>query len=169
MGSGWKPMVRPPRLGGNEKVGVLATRSTFRPNPIGMSVVKLDGISLDDKKVTLNISGLDLLDQTPVLDIKPYIPYADAISEARGGYADSKPTPIKQVTFTEQANEFCNQTPKVQVLKELIEQVLSQDPRPAYKQKKADNKTYGIRLYDYNIHWQVKSESLITVTQITKE
>lgn len=88
MEHGWKPLVRPPRLGGNQKVGVLATRSTFRPNPIGMSVVKLDDVLCENNEIKLAISGLDLLDNTPILDIKPYIPYADAIDTAMGGYAD---------------------------------------------------------------------------------
>ena len=93
---GWKPLVRPPRLGGNKKLGVLATRSTFRPNPIGMSVVKLDRIEQQNlahnkSQVTLHISGLDLLDGTPIIDIKPYVPYADIIEGAEGGYAQEQP------------------------------------------------------------------------------
>ena len=168
MKHGWKPLVRPPRLGGNEKVGVLATRSTFRPNPIGMSVVTLDDVLLDNNSVQLAISGLDLLDCTPVLDIKPYIPYADAIESADGGYANSQPLITKQVTFSDQALAVCRQSPSEENLFELIVQVLSQDPRPAYKHQKADNKIYGIRLYHYNISWQVRSAN-IEVQHIEKE
>jgi len=84
---GWKPLVRPPRLGGNKKTGVLATRSPFRPNPVGMSVVKLDKVSTNKQQIILYISGLDLLDGTPIFDIKPYIPYSDAITTAQSGYA----------------------------------------------------------------------------------
>lgn len=169
MASGWKPLVRPPRLGGNEKVGVLATRSTFRPNPIGMSVVKLDHVVVESKKVSIEISGLDLLDQTPVLDIKPYIPYADAITQAHAGFASTKPDALKSVSFSGQANEVCENARNTPELKLLIEQVLSQDPRPAYKQSKADDKTYGVRLYDFNILWCMDSNNQIFVSRIEKE
>jgi tRNA-Thr(GGU) m(6)t(6)A37 methyltransferase TsaA len=153
---GWKPLVRPPRLGGNKKLGVLATRSTFRPNPIGMSVVKLDSVELTNKHVIINISGLDLLDQTPILDIKPYIPYSDNIDCAQAGFAQSVPNTLLDVVFSRQAekdiNNFQN---KYSDLSIFIEQVLSQDPRPAYKKKKVDEKVYGMVLYDLNILWRM--------------
>jgi len=88
---GWKPLVRPPRLGGNVKTGVLATRSTFRPNPIGMSVVKLDKVVTEKQQTVLHISGLDLLNGTPIIDIKPYVPYSDSVSLANGGFAQTEP------------------------------------------------------------------------------
>jgi len=166
MSQGWKPMVRPPRLGGNEKVGVLATRSTFRPNPIGMSVVKLDEVVIEHGRAKLNISSFDLMDQTPIIDIKPYVPYADALTSASGGYAQTKPDADKFIKFSEQAIKACSQSPKQEQLKLLIEQVLSQDPRPAYKQHKPDPKTYGIRLYNYNILWRVIDEQSIMVEHI---
>lgn len=168
MDNGWKPLVRPPRLGGNEKVGVLATRSTFRPNPIGMSVLKIDKINTGKNKVIIEVSGLDLLDQTPVLDIKPYIPYADAITQAHAGFASTKPAALKSVSFSAQASEVCQNAKNTPELKLLIEQVLSQDPRPAYKQSKADDKTYGVRLYDFNILWYLDSNNQIFVSRIEK-
>lgn len=166
MAQGWKPMVRPPRLGGNEKVGVLATRSTFRPNPIGMSVVKLDDVIIEHGRAQLNISSFDLMDQTPIIDIKPYLPYADALTTASGGYAQKKPQADKLISFSKQAKSVCDSSPKQEQLTLLIEQVLSQDPRPAYKQHKPDPKTYGIRLFHYNILWRVVDNQAIIVERI---
>jgi len=101
---GWKPLVRPPRLGGNKKMGVLATRSTFRPNPIGMSVVKLDSLEThlkaNKQQTILHISGLDLLNGTPILDIKPYIPYSDALADAQAGFAQQAPLALLSVKFS---------------------------------------------------------------------
>ncbi|GAA6206621.1 tRNA (N6-threonylcarbamoyladenosine(37)-N6)-methyltransferase TrmO [Thalassotalea sp. SU-HH00458] len=178
---GWKPLVRPPRLGGNKKTGVFSTRSTFRPNPIGMSVVRLEKITYINKQVELHISGLDLLDQTPIVDIKPYIPYSDAIPDAKAGFAQEQPSNSKHVSFAQKAR---NTLDSVQVefpnLQTLIEQVLAQDPRPAYKQNNSstlheaslidktnfDDKVYGIRLYRFNIKWRLISASTIEVFEI---
>ncbi len=164
---GWKPLVRPPRLGGNKKLGVLATRSTFRPNPIGMSVVALDGISIDNNNVQLKISGLDLLDATPVLDIKPYIAYSDVVDNAQASYAQTSPKHALSVSFSANALAqlplYRTQYPE---LKTLIKQVLMQDPRPAYKQQKQDDKLYGMRLYDLNIQWQMTSLTEVFVNDI---
>ncbi|MCW9025395.1 MAG: tRNA (N6-threonylcarbamoyladenosine(37)-N6)-methyltransferase TrmO, partial [Gammaproteobacteria bacterium] len=101
----WKPTVRPPRLGGNKRVGVFASRSTHRPNSVGMSVVKLDNICRDHNGLVLSISGVDLMEGTPVIDIKPYLPYADNITGATGGYAPAAPECQQHVTFTEQAQQ----------------------------------------------------------------
>jgi len=166
---GWKPLVRPPRLGGNKKLGVLATRSTFRPNPIGMSVVRLDGISYDKNQVSLNISGLDLLDGTPIIDIKPYVPYSDNVSDAQAGFAQTAPLSNLTVSFDKLAQldlqKYQNQGAD---LATLITQVLAQDPRPAYKKEKEnDNNVYGIRLYDLNIKWRLISASHIEVIDIS--
>lgn len=167
MQQGWKPLVRPPRLGGNEKVGVFASRSTFRPNPIGMSVVKLDGVDFSNKTTRLNISGLDLLDQTPVLDIKPYIHYSDAIENATSGFASASPDTNNTVIFSDKAlnvlNQLKNTYPELQLF---INQVLVQDPRPAYKQNKEDNKVYGMQLYNFNIQWQLLDKCQFLVTNI---
>jgi tRNA-Thr(GGU) m(6)t(6)A37 methyltransferase TsaA len=166
---GWKPLVRPPRLGGNKKLGVLATRSTFRPNPIGMSVVKLENIEQQNKQLIINISGLDFLDQTPVIDIKPYIPYSDSISGAQAGFAQQQPFQALLITFSKQAQEEAKKYQQVYAdLSLFIEQVLAQDPRPAYKKQQEDTKIYGMILYDLNILWQAQSSLEITVLSISK-
>jgi len=164
---GWKPLVRPPRLGGNAKMGVLATRSTFRPNPIGMSVVKLDSINTAHNQTSLNISGLDLLNNTPVLDIKPYIPYSDALINAKAGFAQTQPSIMLKVSFSTTAQtqlmSFQQHYPELELL---ISQVLTQDPRPAYKRNKLDEKIYGMALYDLNIQWQLTSLTQVSVLNI---
>ena len=172
-GKGWKPLVKPPRLGGNKKIGVLATRSTFRPNPLGMSLVKLDNITTTNHhnrhQVTLNISGLDLLDQTPVIDIKPYIPYSDSNINATAGYAQTSPSTSICVSFNSKAKLTLQNLEKIHPhLTLFITQILEQDPRPAYKQHKEDLKIYGMALYDFNILWQMTSLSTIEVLNIER-
>jgi len=154
--SEWKPTVRPPRLGGNERVGVFASRSTHRPNPLGLSVVELSGIDCREGKVTLRLKGADLLDGTPVLDIKPYIPYADSIEGARGGFADSMPAADLPVIFSADAEERCLAlSADYPQLRELIRGVLAQDPRPAYQAGQEAGRVYGVRLYDFNIRFRM--------------
>ena len=169
---GWKPLVRPPRLGGNKKLGVLSTRSTFRPNPVGMSAVKLDKIEILQKNVVLQISGLDLLDNTPIIDIKPYIPYSDSIPNAQASFAQDEPQALFTVDFNDAVKitlqNLSNSHPE---LKDLIRQILAQDPRPAYKSLSHsdagfDKKTYGMKLYQYNIKWRLISASKIEVFEI---
>jgi tRNA-Thr(GGU) m(6)t(6)A37 methyltransferase TsaA len=155
---GWSPLVRPPRLGGNEKKGVFATRATFRPNPIGLSVVKLDGVERRGEQLVLKLSGIDLLDGTPVLDIKPYLPYADALPAADGGFADAAPQTAMTVSMSEQAQEFCRKQVKYPDLQIFIEKVLKQDPRPPYKKQRQDTQSYGMNLYNFNIKWTVDGE-----------
>lgn len=152
---GWSPMVRPPRLGGNTKKGVFATRATFRPNPIGLSVVKLEGISRRGELLVLHLSGIDLLDGTPVLDIKPYLPYSDSLPDALGGFADAAPETAMTVSFSDAAVQFCQKQHKYPHLQLFIEKVLKQDPRPPYKKQREDIQTYGMTLYHYNIKWTV--------------
>ena len=165
---GWKPLVRPPRLGGNKKIGVLATRSTFRPNPIGMSVVKLESIEIKEKQVVLHISALDLLDKTPIVDIKPYVPYSDSIPHANAGFAQTQPCSNLQVTFNEKAQATLTKYNKVfPELTVFIEQVLAQDPRPAYKHNKHDDKDYGMNLHNLNIKWRMQGLTTIEVVDIT--
>ncbi|QQX78993.1 tRNA (N6-threonylcarbamoyladenosine(37)-N6)-methyltransferase TrmO [Shewanella sp. KX20019] len=157
LAQGWKTTVRPPRLGGNEKLGVFATRSTFRPNGIGQSVVKLHAVHTDNGKVRLEISGMDLLDGTPIVDIKPYIPFSDAINDAYAGIAQDAPA-LASVTFCETAQQQLQQyqqNPAYPRLAELIEDVLAQDPRPAYKKAKEDPKLYQVALYDLDILWKM--------------
>lgn len=169
---GWKPLVRPPRLGGNVKTGVLATRSTFRPNPIGMSVVKLDKVVTEKKQTILHISGLDLLNGTPIIDVKPYVPYSDAVMNANGGFAQEQPEAALSVVFSEQVKaDLIKYKQRDNVLALLIEQVLKQDPRPAYKRGKTDDKVYGMSLYDLNIQWQLitlDTVLVLNITQVTK-
>jgi tRNA-Thr(GGU) m(6)t(6)A37 methyltransferase TsaA len=164
---GWNPLVRPPRLGGNKKIGVLATRSTFRPNPIGMSVVKLDSIEVENQQVALHISAVDLLDKTPVIDIKPYVPYSDSIAYAEAGFAQNQPSQNLKITFSKKAQISLTEHQKnIPDLALFIEQVLAQDPRPAYKQGKVDEKIYGMHLYNLNIQWKMEGLATIQVIEI---
>jgi tRNA (adenine37-N6)-methyltransferase len=164
MKTDWKPMVRPPRLGGNEKVGVFASRSPFRPNPIGLSVVALSHIELRQKHWHIYFEGGDILNGTPVVDIKPYIPYADSIPDASGGYAQTSPDAAINISFTAQAQrdllEFKAQHPTLQLL---IEQVLAQQPQPAYQREQV--KSFGMTLYDINIQWHKAGDEII-VTEL---
>ncbi|MBY6063263.1 tRNA (N6-threonylcarbamoyladenosine(37)-N6)-methyltransferase TrmO [Pseudidiomarina sediminum] len=157
LAQGWQALVRPPRLGGNEKVGVFASRSTFRPNGIGLSVVKLLSIEQGNGGTLLHVQGGDWVDGTPVLDIKPYLPYVDAVPDALGGYASSAPDAAMTVHFSAQAQQqlthLGDQYPQLALL---IEQVLQQDPRPAYHKGKSSDKVYGMQLFDLNIQWQVR-------------
>ena len=156
---GWKPLVRPPRLGGNKKLGVFATRSTFRPNPIGLSVVELEAVRIEGERVFIDVIGGDWVDQTPILDIKPYIPYADAVNNAHGGFAQTSPTTLPTVFSAEATAQLHALTAQYPQLRLLIEQVLAQDPRPAYQSASQDtDKSYGMTLYDVNIRWQVVNQ-----------
>jgi tRNA-Thr(GGU) m(6)t(6)A37 methyltransferase TsaA len=156
--------VRPPRLGGNKKVGVFSTRSTHRPNPIGLSVVKLDRI----EGSILYISGIDLLDQTPVLDIKPYIPYSDAINQAENPMAPESPQPII-VTFLDSALQQANdhQQRLKQPIVALIEQMLAQDPKPAY-QTPDPQRLYGVKVWDLEVKWQYPCADQIQVISVSR-
>ncbi|CAH0534211.1 tRNA (adenine(37)-N6)-methyltransferase [Vibrio stylophorae] len=150
--AGWRPTVRPPRLGGNERIGVFASRATFRPNGIGQSAVKLEGIRLEQGQVIIAVSGADLVNGTPIVDIKPYIPYSDAIVDAKGGFAPSAPTP-SEVTWSAQALQDQQNLKLSTMQQQVIVEVLSQDPRPAYKKGKADQKRYAVHLFDLNVHF----------------
>ncbi|MGR5119691.1 tRNA (N6-threonylcarbamoyladenosine(37)-N6)-methyltransferase TrmO [Vibrio astriarenae] len=162
--AGWKPTVRPPRLGGNERIGVFASRSTFRPNGIGMSAVEINGIHIEGDQVYIELGSVDLVDGTPLVDIKPYIPYSDSIPEAQGSYAEEQPDTLP-VTFSAQANLYLDQRLEGENEKQVIHQVLAQDPRPAYKKNKPDTKEYAVNLYDMNVKFKV-SDKLVTVTAI---
>ena len=150
----WSPTVRPPRLGGNKRVGVFATRSPSRPNPIGLSLVQFHGIKKANGKIFLQLSSIDLVDGTPVLDIKPYIPYADAKPDALAGFAQSEPEALMKIQFSEKAagkiEQCLNSHPNLQ---QLIIEVLQQDPRPAYKKNQPDSKIYAVHLSNFNISW----------------
>ncbi|MFH0223709.1 tRNA (N6-threonylcarbamoyladenosine(37)-N6)-methyltransferase TrmO [Vibrio furnissii] len=164
--AGWKPTVRPPRLGGNERIGVLASRSTFRPNGIGMSAVALRGVSKQGDQIYLDLGSVDLVNGTPIIDIKPYIPYADAIADAQGGYAEAEPE-LAQVTFSPAALEVLHRSPHGVEQQAVIHEVLAQDPRPAYKKNKPDMKEYAVNLYDLNVKFTVNG-NLVTVTAIER-
>jgi len=148
---GWRERVRPPRLGGNLTKGVFATRSPFRPNHLGLSVVRLERISVEQGRVRLHVHGADLLDDTPVVDIKPYLPYVDAVDGAVAGFAADRPQPVLQVEYSSQAEEQLRCLPSGQVLKNLITQVLALDPRPAYQKNATTDRVYGICLENCDV------------------
>lgn len=167
--AGWKPTVRPPRLGGNERIGVFASRSTFRPNGIGMSAVEVKGVTKKGDQIYIDVGSVDLVDGTPIVDIKPYIPYSDSIAGAQGGYAEEEPEKL-QVTFSSEAlssESLASETKRsdTEHMLRVIEQVLAQDPRPAYKKNKPDSKEYAVNLFDLNVKFTV-NDNLITVTAI---
>ncbi len=153
--------VRPPRLGGNQSLGVFATRASHRPNGIGQSVVRLERVEAG----RLWLSGIDLLDGTPVLDIKPYVPYADCVSEARNAIAAAAPEPIA-VDWSENALAQAREhgLRLQQPLVELIEQCLAQDPRPAYQRPPAERR-YGTRLWDVEVRWHYPQPGRICVLE----
>ena len=157
----WKATVRPPRLGGNKRVGVFASRSMYRPNPIGLSVVELERIDTTTEQPRLFLKGVDLLDGTPVLDIKPYLPYVDAIPNAHGGYAHGSPQPRLQVNFSATAAAQCASYEHTYPnLRTLIIQVLELDPRPAYYDEQHSGKEFGMRLLDFDIKWCIEGEQV---------
>ena len=163
----WKPTVRPPRLGGNQRVGVFASRSMFRPNPIGMSVVELKNIERRNGKIILNILGGDFLDGTPVLDVKPYIPYADSVNTLTTGYALDKPEIKFSVLFSEQVKSELK-TAEIQypTLGRIITEILQLDPRPAYQNEKQTKNEFAMKLYNYNLKWRLDNEQVV-VTELT--
>lgn len=150
----WKPTVRPPRLGGNERIGVFASRSPFRPNPIGLSVVKLNAIDHDHPDgPVIKLSGVDIVDGTPILDIKPYIPYADSLPDAAGGYVVGAPEKLP-VKWADGVPDMDSET------QSLIEATLAADPRPAYHHDEA-GREYGCLIADYNVRWLVADDSVV--------
>lgn len=163
----WKPKVRPPRLGGNQSVGVFASRSMFRPNPIGLSVVELTGVDRTAATPVLHLKGVDLLDGTPVLDIKPYLSYVDAVPNARDGFAPDAPQKKLTVQLSERAQQECTALHDTYPeLQQLIVHLLELDPRPAYQEKKTPRSEYGMNLYDLNIRWLVNGQN-VQVLSIT--
>jgi tRNA-Thr(GGU) m(6)t(6)A37 methyltransferase TsaA len=156
MDGGWRPTVRPPRLGGNTRTGVFATRSTFRPNPLGMSLIELKGIRCQGQNVILELGSFDLVDGTPVVDIKPYLPFAESHPDARAGFAQHAPDSDMPVEFLPQAEqqlaEYFRSYPH---LRRFITQVLGQDPRPAYRKGAESEKDYAVNLLEFNVRWRV--------------
>ena len=146
---GWSPTVRPPRLGGNKRVGVFATRSPFRPNPIGLSCVKLTAVDGCD----LLVAGADLADGTPILDIKPYLPYSDSVPDAKTGYVSS----LSERNLTVECGEDLLRLIPEEQRKPLLS-VLSRDPRPAYQDD--PDRVYGFLFAGYNVRFSVAGDKL---------
>lgn len=166
---GWSPTVQPPRLGGKERVGVFASRSPFRPNPIGLSVVRNLGVERNGSRLILRVGGVDMLDSTPVFDIKPYVAYADSIADSDSGFAEIAPGHKRDVVFTKDAEEKLGALEGIHPgIEALIRGVLSQDPRPAWRANKKDSKQYGMSLYDVNIKWRIDDNS-VTITDLEHE
>ncbi|MEH6473741.1 MAG: tRNA (N6-threonylcarbamoyladenosine(37)-N6)-methyltransferase TrmO [Halopseudomonas sp.] len=156
---GWTPLVRPPRSKGG-KMGVFATRATFRPNPIGMSVVKLDRIENRNGTPVLHLSGIDILDGTPVVDIKPYLPYSDSLPDAQYDYASDGQKQSLTVNFSEPAQQTLSNHPNPEAFQQLIEDVLSCDPRPTHRRKANDERIYGTLLEQFNVRWMIHLDSI---------
>jgi len=169
LAEGWRPTIRPPRLGGETRVGVFASRSTHRPNGLGLSVVKLKGIDTQQGKVILELEGSDLLDGTPIVDIKPYLPWADAVADAACGFAPEPPQ-MREVRFSPEATLACQDYEQLtgRPLATLVQQVLSQDPRPAYLQRRP-GRSHGIQLWDRNVRWQAHDDHFLVTAIETVE
>ncbi|MBQ8374020.1 MAG: tRNA (N6-threonylcarbamoyladenosine(37)-N6)-methyltransferase TrmO [Clostridia bacterium] len=153
---GFSPTVRPPRLGGNARVGVFASRSPFRPNGLGLSVVKLERVEFCDQGAALIVSGADLLDGTPIFDVKPYLPHADCIETAVGGYADAHADDCLQVDFPPSLLEKIPHEKRAGLI-----ECLSQDPRPSYQDDPL--REYGMRFADFNIRFRVREQTLFVI------
>ena len=160
--AGWRPTVRPPRLGGRQKVGVFASRAPYRPNPIGLSAVAHHGLERTGDGLALRLQGVDLLDGTPVLDIKPYVPYADSIAEASFGFARASPRMLWPVHFSDDAIAgIAARDPHGRLrLRELIEQVITQDPRPGYMDRYPERRRFALRLSDCEIVWRIDDDGV---------
>ena len=150
----WSPTVRPPRLGGNTRMGVFATRSPYRPNAIGLSCVEIVSVEPDTPEgPVITVAGADLLDGTPILDIKPYIPYADSFPSARGGFTDSAGDFLLDVDFPE---ALLARVPEES--REALLGVLSHDPRPAYQ--RTPERIYGLSFASVNVKFRVEDKAL---------
>lgn len=146
--------VRPPRLGGNRRLGVLATRSPFRPNPLGLSAVRL--VAVDGLR--LEVESGDFVDGSPVYDLKPYLPWADAIADARVSWAAEAPTRLK-VSFSADAERTLREHPRAQPLRALLEETLAWDPRPAYHTAEPDRR-YGVAIADVDVQFSVTADEV---------
>ncbi|HPR78382.1 MAG TPA: tRNA (N6-threonylcarbamoyladenosine(37)-N6)-methyltransferase TrmO [Candidatus Limiplasma sp.] len=157
----WSPTVRPPRLGGNEKMGVFATRSPFRPNPIGLSCVQLLEIKLDTPEgPLLRVAGADLMDGTPLFDVKPYLPYADCRPDARGGFTESTSLPALSVTFPVELEQKIPSQHRA-----ALRSVLAGDPRPAYQND--PERIYGFEYAGFDVRFRVE-ENTLTVVDVVR-
>lgn len=152
--AGWKPTVRPPRLGGNKRIGVFASRSTFRPNGLGLSLVKLEGVDFSgDSAPVLLLGGLDLVDGTPVYDVKPYLPYAEALPEATGGFAEDEIPRLSVEIAPAAAGDFERLPVRA---RQVLREVLSLDPRPAIRAGDEEpDRVFGALLCGRDVRFQV--------------
>ncbi len=158
--------VQPPRREG-ERYGLFATRSPNRPNQIGQSVVAIERIEEIAGRVRLHVLGADLVDGTPILDVKPYVPYVDAIPDAQGGFAHTPPKIRLSVSWSAQAElDLAQYRGKYPGLAELVEQVLGYDPRSLYHRKSSAKRCYGVSLYDLNVLFEVVADEQVEVTRI---
>ncbi len=164
-----KSKVRPPRLGGNQRLGVFGTRSNYRPNPIGLSLVVLEGIDYRGGMARLRLMGIDILDQTPVLDIKPYLPYTDCRIEAWGGFAQARPEPTLKVCFTPPVRLVLHRmsSQERRELARFIIQVLRLDPRPAYYGDQGSKRAFGTHLLGWNVRWHLQDRT-VSVTDLER-
>lgn len=153
----WSPTVRPPRLGGNERVGVFATRSPYRPNAIGLSCVKLLGVEKGREGTVLKVAGADLMNGTPIYDIKPYIPYADCVPDATGGFTDRTEKWTVDVVIPEE----CAKGMDPETL-EALKAVLREDPRPAYQDD--PERVYAFEFGGKNVRFRVEGHTLYVLT-----
>ncbi len=162
VGKEWSPTVRPPRLGGNKRMGVFATRSPFRPNPVGLSSVKILGIEKTEKYGhIIRVSGADLLDGTPIYDIKPYLPYVDSHPEASNGFALNEKEGRLEVDFPENLLVKIPQKKQAAIIA-----VLAQDPRPAYQDE--PERVYGVEFAGFDVRFTVADGKLKVVEVIDK-
>lgn len=157
---GWSATVKPPRLGGKKRMGVFATRSPFRPNPIGLSSVKLERIEMTEKGPVLHVAGVDLRDKTPIYDIKPYLPYADCHTDAREGFAGAVKRYQLAVEFPQ---ELLERLPEEK--RKAIIEVLKQDPRPSTQSEQI--RLYGVAFAGYDVRFTV-DEEVLTVFEVVK-
>lgn len=158
----WSPTVRPPRLGGNQRIGVFATRSPYRPNPIGLSCVKLERVETDGKLgPVIHVKGADLMDGTPIYDIKPYLPYADCHPDAVGGFAAERPEGGLKVNIPQPWSAMIPEGERA-----ALEGVLAQDPRPAYQRD--PERSYGLTFAGLEVRFKVE-EDVLTVCQVNRK
>ena len=158
----WKPTVRPPRLGGNKRIGVFATRSPFRPNPIGLSCVKIQSIEINTQMgPIITVTGADLMNGTPIYDIKPYIPFSDSYPDAKGGFAEENFDKKLTVFFNEESEKNISKHEK-----EILTKILEQDPRPAYQNEQV--RDYSFEYGNLHINFTVKGNTL-TVNSIIRQ
>lgn len=166
---GWKATVRPPRLGGDKRIGVFASRSPFRPSPLGLSVLELLNVELKDHGIIrLHVKGQDIVNGTPVVDIKPYVPYTDALPDAHGGFASSSPDGnALPVMVSKEAERHFEQLERrgLKSFRELAKRVIAADPRPAYQRE--EGRVYGVFLSGYEVVWKIVDDKAL-VTEIRK-